>query len=268
MPVFQKKVLSSFIRNGCLRRLRLSLYKDSERLVVGMPETQKARAGIGIVGELGYEWQEEKVGELADVFGANSVLQRQGGPKNRAQPQELLALIQAGLRPHQFIVEAKYTSDTAAFRQGMGLIDLADENGEVLDLRFNHADLLQVLPPRAAAPPDERSEYRQQVHPDGSLTELPDADGRLRLRVIDIKLAAEPGAHYFAEVVYYALTLAGWLEEHRLTDQVVVVAASAVWPGSYQASAVMLGRQELKRQGLPASLAALARPARVPVPRF
>jgi len=259
MPVFQKKVLSAYIRNGCKRRLRLSMYPtDRERVANGMPETQKVRAGVGIAGQLGYQWQEEKVAELVDVFGTLSVLQQKGGPQNQALPQDLLALIQAGLQPHQFIVEARYASDSASFRQGMGLAELADENGEILDLRNNHADLLQVLPPRVSALPNELPEYQLQVHPDGSLTTLSADDNRLRLRVIDIKLAAEPGAHYFAEVVYYALTLAGWLHENSLTDQLVVVAASAVWPGSYEASAVMLGRQELIRRGQPVTLAALA----------
>ena len=224
-----------------------------------MPETQKARAGVGIAGQLGYNWQEEKVDELVDVFGAASVIQTKGGPKNRAQPQDLKPIIDAGLRPHQFIVEAKYTADTAAFRQGMNLTALADENGNSLDLSFNHADLIQVLPPRSEAEPDEKSEYGWAVSPDGSLTQLDDTDNRLRLRVIDIKLASEPGAHYFAEVVYYALTLAGWLQEQGLTDQLAVVAASAVWPGSYDASAVMQARYKLTQQGIPVSLANLAK---------
>ena len=257
MPVFQKKILSAYIRNGCKRRLRLSMYTDRERIDNGMPETQKARAGVGMAGQLGYDWQEEKVGELVDVFGAGSVLQKKGGPKNRAQPQDLLILINAGLQPYQFIVEAKYSSDTESFRRGMGLVSMSDENGEALDLRYNHADLIQVLPARSAALPDEKSEYGLEVHPDGSLSHLDENDNRLRLRVIDIKLAAEPGAHYFAEVVYYALTLAGWLHENNLTDQLVVVAASAVWPGSYEASAVMLARHELNRRGIPVSLANL-----------
>lgn len=260
MPVFQKKVLSAFIRNGCKRRLRLSMYPtDDARKENGMPETQKARAGVGIAGQLGYNWQEEKVDELVDVFGADSVIQVKGGPKNRAQPQDLRPIIDAGLRPHQFIVEAKYTADTVAFRQGMGVVALVDERGNPLDFSFNHADLIQVLPPRSEADLDEKAVYGWAVAPDGSLTQLADTDNRLRLRVIDIKLASEPGAHYFAEVVYYALTLAGWLQEQNLTDRLVVVAASAVWPGSYDASAVMQARYKLTQQGIPVSLANLAK---------
>lgn len=255
MPVFKKKVLSAFIRNGCKRRLRLSLYaNDADRSANGMPPTQKLRAGIGIAGQLGYEWQEEKIKDLVEVFGVDSIVQTLGGSKNHAQPQDLLAVINAGLRPYQFVVEAKYTSDTQAFREGMGLMTLADENGDKLELGFNHADLIQVFPSLSSSPISETSPYRHRVHTDGTLSVLPETDERLRLRVIDIKLASEPGAHYFAEVVYYALTLAGWLHEKQLEDRFVVVAASAVWPGTYEASAVVKAKQNLNQKAIPVSL--------------
>ncbi|TVT39608.1 AAA family ATPase [Hymenobacter setariae] len=260
MPTLQKKVISAFIRSGCKRRLRLSLYPtDEERVPIGMPETQKARSGVGLAGQAGYKWQEEKIDELADVFGPDSIKQKKGGPQNKAIPQELRELIDEGaVQPYHFIVEARYNADNAPFRKGMGLETLADEHGEVLNISYNHADLIQVLPTRINAAPDERFEYSQQVHPDGSLTTLADDDERIRLRIIDIKLAAEPGAHYFAEVVYYALTLAGWLEQEELSDRFVVVAASAVWPGSYEASAIMLATSKLNRHGIPITLQALA----------
>jgi DNA replication ATP-dependent helicase Dna2 len=72
--------------------------------------------------------------------------------------------------------------------------------------------------------------------PDGSLSSIQEDDCRLRLRVIDIKLAAEPGANYFAEVVYYSMTLSAWLQENGLNEKYLVVATPAVWPGSYDAS--------------------------------
>ena len=72
----------------------------------------------------------------------------------------------------------------------------------------------------------------------GQTIEIPKDDTRTRLRIIDIKLASEPGAHYYAEVVYYSLALAAWLHENSLDDQFAVVEASAVWPGSHEASEV------------------------------
>ena len=255
---FKKKALSAFIRTGCERQFRLNMYLDSYRQKMGLPVKQDQRAGIGGAGDMGYEWQEKKVKELQEVFGTGSVLQ----PKRGLDQQQLLDVLCNGVQPHQFIVEANYSSNTPAFRQGMGLIDLQDEFGNDLSLGENRADIIQVLPACAAVQrhPDDYTGYWQQVNPDGTLTELEPTDDRLRLRIIDIKLSAEPGAHYFAEVIYYALTLAGWLQTHapQLRQRLVVVAASAVWPGSHDASAVATARQQLEARAALVTLAALA----------
>ena len=69
------------------------------------------------------------------------------------------------------------------------------------------------------------------------------------MRIIDIKLAAEPGANYFAEVVYYSMTLSAWLQENKLDDQYLVVATPAVWPGSYDVSNLSNQFQDWNRKG-------------------
>jgi len=255
---FKKKALSAFIRSSCKRQFRMNMYLDSYRRDNDMPVKQDQRAGLGSAGDMGYAWQEKKIAELEEVFGAGSVLQ----PKKGMQQQLLLDVLNRELRPHQFIVEASYSSNTEAFREGMGLTDLQDEFGNILALGDNRADIIQVLPAckAVAHQPENRASYWQQVNADGTLTELKASDDRLRLRIIDIKLSAEPGANYFAEVIYYALTLAGWLraQEPALQQRFVVVAASAVWPGSHEASAVAMARQKLEARGQTVTLAALA----------
>lgn len=255
---FKKKALSAFIRNSCERQFRLNMYLDSYRRDNGMPIKQDQRAGLGGAGDMGYEWQEKKIAELEAVFGAASILQ----PKKGTQQQLLIDVLSQELRPHQFIVEASYSSNTDAFRQGMRLTDLQDEFGNTLSLGDNRADIIQVLPACVSTKrqPEDKACYWQQVHPDGTLTDLQPNDTRLRLRIIDIKLSSEPGANYFAEVIYYALTLAGWLQAHQAQfgHRFVIVAASAVWPGSHEASAVATARQQLEERGQPVTLAALA----------
>lgn len=76
----------------------------------------------------------------------------------------------------------------------------------------------------------EPNPYGRGVLPDGQTFSIEATDTRLRLRVIDIKLTSEPGANYFAEVVYYSMTLAAWLIETGNDDRFVVIAAPAVWP--------------------------------------
>lgn len=234
------------------------MYLDSYRFKKGMPVKQDQRAGLTGAENMGYVWQEKKIAELAEVFGNGSVLQ----PPKGKQQQLLLDVLRREVQPHQFIVEASYSSNTEAFRLGMGLTDLQDEFGNVLALGENRADIIQVLPAYTdvARQPEDRASYWQQVNADGTLTELAPDDNRLRLRIIDIKLSAEPGANYFAEVIYYALTLAGWLQaqEPALRQRFVVVAASAVWPGSHEASAVATARQKLENRGQSVTLLSLA----------
>lgn len=72
----------------------------------------------------------------------------------------------------------------------------------------------------------------------GDLEPVADDDPRLQLRIIDVKLTSEPGPHYFAELAYYAVTLAAWLRDHDLDQQYTVSADPAVWPGSEAAGSL------------------------------
>lgn len=59
----------------------------------------------------------------------------------------------------------------------------------------------------------------------------------------------EPGAHYVAEVVSYSSTLAAWLIEKKWDHAFVVVAAPAVWPGSYEASRIRQVHTRCQKEG-------------------
>ena len=235
MPSFAKKSLSLFLRNDCQRQFRLSLYGNSDRKQLEMPPAQQARFNVGLVGAAGDTYQDEKVGEMSAIFGRDNVL---CGPKlpGKTRPEKILLLdVVDQLRPHQFVVEADFEV-VDGFRRTFGLDGLRDEFGE--ELRFSNLrpDALQVLPALVAAP----NGHDKAVRPDGSLFDLEPSDGRLRLRVIDVKLASEPGANYFAEVVYYSMALSAWLEHHGRSGQFVVLANGAVWPGKYEKSALSL----------------------------
>lgn len=244
MPSLKKKALSLYLRTGCLRQLALNLYSDAERRVAGMPDRQQARAGLSSAGELGYEWQDEKVNELGDVFGAANVHVNPVKKGNRpisTQLQQVLPI----LKPYQFVVEGFYAADTPTFQKAVGISVLHGMNGQPLGVGEALPDIIQVFPAMAYRSAWEIHSQDKgprsaalEVLPNGDVQPLAPSDQRLRLRVIDIKLSAEPGAHYFAEVVYYSITLAAWLVEHGWNHQFVVVAAPAVWPGSYEASQI------------------------------
>ena len=255
MPSFKKKALSLYLRNGCQRQLRLNLYSDTERKANGMPERQQARAGLGLAGVMGYEWQDEKVSELEDVFGKTAV--HINPVKNGNRPGSLsLPNVLPLVQPYQFVVEGKYSAATKTFMDAIGMSALQDDTGSSLGVGEALPDLIQVLPP-AISPAAwemigsdiEPVATMLAVQPNGDVVALGSTDERLRLRVIDIKLSAEPGAHYFAEVVYYSMTLAGWLIENNWDKQFVVVAAPAVWPGSYDASNIRLLHTRCQKEG-------------------
>ncbi len=203
-----------------------------------MPPRQTIRSGLGSAGKAGYEWQDKKVSELKEIFGAEHVVvspeSKAGRPGKLKLSEEL-----SRLDPFQFIVEAGYVADTVTFREAIGFDGLTDRYGKTLDIGGVYPDIIQTLPPRNSGTlPFETAqpEYNLAILPDGSLSKIDEEDCRLRLRVIDIKLAADPGANYFAEVVYYSMTLSAWLQENGLDDRYLVVATPAVWPGSYDAS--------------------------------
>ncbi len=242
MPSFAKKSLSLFLRSDCQRQFRLSLYLNSERDQLGMPLAQQARSNVGLVGAAGDIYQDAKVSEISTIFGSANVL---CGPKlpNKTRPKEILLLsVIDHLKPHQFVVEADFEV-VDAFKQDFGLDKLQDEFGVKLDFSNLRPDALQVLPSLASAP----GGHATAVKPDGALIDLDPTDSRLRLRVIDVKLASEPGANYFAEVVYYSMALSAWLEHHGKDGAFVVLSNGAVWPGKYEKSALSLKFDEGQR---------------------
>lgn len=252
MPSLSKKSLSLYLRNRCERQFVFSLYRDSERKARGMPEREPGRPGLGLVGAAGYEWQDMKVGELRDVFGEASVLE--SPRRNERRPEQIpLAEALPRLRPYQFVVEAAYRADTPTFRTAIGLTDLRDFFGAPVSISELHPDIVQCLPPRGPcagpAVETELDPYALECRPSGDTRKLEDGDQRLRLRVIDVKLTSEPGAHYFAEVVYYSMSLASWLIEEGLDDRFVVVAAPAVWPGSHEASNLYREQEAWRESG-------------------
>lgn len=250
MPKFNKKSLSLFLRNGCEKQFVLSLYNDTERKAHDLPPRQTVRAGLGLVGQAGFDWQAEKVGELKDVFGAANVHVKPDVRKNRPAEIDLLTIL-PGVQEFQFIVEGKYAADTPTLRTALGIGEFKDKFTNPVSIGETQPDIIQILPAMNSSGGhflSENDAYELAVLPDGRCERLASSDNRLRLRVIDIKLTSEPGAHYYAEVVYYSMTLAAWLIEHKFNDRFVVVAAPAVWAGSHEASNLMKQVSEWRRR--------------------
>lgn len=243
MPYLSKQALSQYIRTECLRQLRLNLYPanrcSDERKAQQMPDEQPPRPGLDQLKQAGEEWQEEKLHDLHETFGS-ALLRgdaiRGADGHTRYRNQDLLPAL-SGAVAGQFLIEAQYDI-TPAFEAAVDIDGYRD--GYDLQYARVRPDIIHVLAPGT---------FRQSITPRGDIEQLPDGDQRVQLRVIEIKLTAEPSPNYFAEITYYAMALAGWLAENLLADQYVVVPDGAVWPGSHDASALRVGSNDAAAAG-------------------
>ncbi|WP_230114212.1 hypothetical protein [Microbacterium oxydans] len=133
----------------------------------------------------------------------------------------------------QFLIETEFRADTPTFRLAHKLdtISFAETAGPLQFTRVR-PDVIEVLGAGHAALGGKG------VTVNGDIVPIDAADTRLGLRIIDVKLTSEPGPRYFAELAYYALTLAAFLEDAGLDDRYFVSAHPAIWPGSETESAL------------------------------
>lgn len=234
MPYLNKRVVSNYFRTNCLRQLALLLYPhnrayEPERSALGMPPKAVGRTGFRALTEEGSRWEQEKLQDLETTFGDSSVV----GTKTNGefQDQQLIDVMPKAL-PGAFLVRPAFDVKQR-FKVAMGIDAMASMYG----LKFGKLipDLIQVLAPQ---------DVGRIVEADGSVH---DPDGRVGLRVIDIKMTAEPSASYFAEITYYSLALAGWLHDYNFADRYAVVAEAAIWPGSHEAAAIVRLQEEKRK---------------------
>jgi hypothetical protein len=245
MPYLAKKVLSRYFRTECRRQLRLDLSPDNrryqaEREKEGMPPPQPPRPGLEQIAQAGEAWEAAKLHDLTQTFGAQAVVGAAASDASgrvRYNPVPLQEALN-GIAPDCFIVQAEYEIG-AAFETALGIAGHRAQLG--LGYARVRPDLIEVLPP---------GRFPQEVTPSGEVLPLPEGDARLQLRVIDIKLTAEPSPGYFAEIAYYTMALAGWLADQGLDGQFAAVPDGAVWPGSHDAAKLTLAHRQLQKEGV------------------
>lgn len=250
MPYLGKEALSQYIRTACKRQLRLYLTPDNaqyaaERAAHHMPPPQPPRPGLEYIKQEGDRWQAEKLHDLTQAFGVSAVIGDSflhSSGQIRYREQSLQHLLRQPMVPYTFLIEAEFEID-ATFKTALGISGYET----TFNLRYANVrpDVIQIFPP---------SHFHTYVLPSGEIDQLPPGDPRLQLRVIDIKLTAEPSPSYFAEVTYYMVALAGWLIDHHLDHQFVVVPDGAIWPGTHAASHLMKTLNNHPRGSTPSPL--------------
>lgn len=245
MPYLTKEVISQYIGTECRRQLRLTLSPDAqayrgERAAQQMPPPQPPRPGLEQFAQEGEKWQAAKLHDLTQTFGAAAVVgDRRTLPNGQVRYRPIT--LRSALRnanADQFLVEAEYEVG-AVFETAL---DIA---GYRAQFNLNYAavrpDLIEVAPPGT---------FSATASPSGEVAPLAPGDSRLQLRIVDIKLTSEPSPGHFAQVVYYAMVLAGWLVDHSLDRDFVVVPDCALWPGSHEASHLVRKDREWRTRGI------------------
>lgn len=226
-PHFTKKILSLYFRNRCERQARLYMY-EKKAPATGAPDRQQARFGHGLM-DAGNDWQNEKVAELEAIIGTRQIYQ---SPRTSAsgtpRPIDLASLLPV-LEPHTFVVEGDFDAEQE-FKSIYGLNGLRDEYGNELTIGHFRPDLIQVRQSLASNP----AACKEALDEHGRIIPLDPTDDRLQLRIIDIKMASEPGTNYYAEVVYYSVALAAWLQRQPDGNRFVVIPEAAVWGGTFE----------------------------------
>jgi DNA replication ATP-dependent helicase Dna2 len=252
MPYLNKKVIRNFLQTQCMRRLRIDLSPDnsryaSERESEGMPQPDSNNQGLKLLAQEGEKWEQAKIQDLEETFGQEVIVgdRRQGANQKVTFDNIPIATALAGLGPGKFIIQGELTV-TPVLEKAMGLIQYRETHG--LSYGTLRPDIIQVLAPGT---------FEYGINPDGTEFSISSDDERLQLRVIDIKLTAEPSAAYFAEVTYYSLVLAAWLVENNLNERFVVVPNAAIWPGSHAAAAIVVLQNERHESGTAPSPAEL-----------
>jgi len=201
--------------------------------------------------EQGRRFEREKFNELSQSFSGRvthgDVADPHPGEERAFSRINLVDRIDNCAADH-FLIEAEYPV-TRPFIVAHALGDLADGSafpvGSNSSLGFGavRPDIIQLRPGTGSA--------RETIPPSGEIQMTSADDPRLGLRIVDIKLTGEPSPSHFAELAYYQMTLAAWLEHTGRTDRFVVLKDAAVWPGKHEASEIRRLEAEDRRNGVP-----------------
>ncbi|WP_018147818.1 hypothetical protein [Henriciella marina] len=228
-----KRVISQYIRTGCKRRLRLDLYDGRRsRAAANVPEKDAARPGLALITQQGRDYEHQKYAELQvsfpDLAIANSDAAALPGTPAAYRTLDLETVL-AEAPENGFLLEAEFPV-TQTFIAAHDLNGLCGGDGPLIALAQVRPDIIHLVPSTGSA--------RRTIAPDGTLQTIGADDDRIGLRIIDIKVSGQASPAHFSELAYYGMTLAGWLVDAGRSEEFVVLANAAIWPGKHEASSL------------------------------
>lgn len=257
MPRLNKQAISKFIETSCQRQLFLNLQVEADLDGQTYPK-RIVRPAIENARELGDQWEAEAMDEFGQAVDGSRLLnskprtQTIRGSRGQNLPRipdtEMTIELPRALED-TFILQGGYDI-VDSFKRRYNIWRFTYDAGWTPPLDFSGArpDVTWVRPART---------FPQYIAPDGRLMDVLPGDDRLQLQVIDIKLSAEAGRRHFVELIYYMLTLAAWLDATGWSSRFVVVPDAAVWPKSYEMTALARLARQAQWTGAMPSLADL-----------
>ncbi len=231
MPLFRKECLSKYLRTECKRQLKFNLSPNNkkyrhERETQGIPPEQDPRPGLDQFRKEGKRWEIAKLADLREIFGSEQII---GNPatieENEIKYNKMeLEIGLTNASADLFLVEQQFDV-SQKFLDDLGISSYK----ELFNLDFSEIrpDIIHII---------SAGTYKRYITPNGEVKRLQENDDRLQLRVIDIKVTANPSKSYLAEVAYYMMALSGWLIDNNLDDKFVVIPEGSIWSGSHEAS--------------------------------
>lgn len=227
-----KKAISQYIQTGCRLRLRFEMHAgDVSRSRAGIPPKDGRNPGLLVSHGRSHERAAFK--ELYDVFPGRVFFGPEVVESDDERAFQKIALMDylPTAEPGDFIVEGEFDV-CAGFRRAHGLMDLETGEATAGGGRMTYSKVRPDIVRVEASGGVER----RKIRADGRIDIVPEEDARHGLRIVDVKLASEPGPAHFAELAYYAMTLDAWLAEAGLDDRFLVLADAGIWPGNHEGS--------------------------------
>ena len=215
-----KAPIAAYIGSGCKRRLWLdSVVSDAERLRVDAVRKDRRVLGADFIKEQGHRHETERYKELIAALGDDVIR----GPVERLEQgydsfaSTPLAEALVRMTPGQAVVEAEFTPDERfLLALGLGALPVAPR------ISTCRPDVVHMIEPRS-------NQSLVSLH--GEIHRRDLRDRRPALVCFDVKLAMEPGPKHFAEIAYYSMALASWLDGQGLSDRFAVLSWGGIWPG-------------------------------------
>lgn len=234
MAKLGKSTMAQTFKFDCDRYLRFKLASEAEKERYEFEQDRNKRPGIQLMTAAGQRWEADKYEDLVAVAGEGAV------------------------RYDRDTVEDPLV-ERRKFRKIENLFDVLREGGPPL----------AVIEGEFMVPMDVTPGYREAVeraglepvgarpdilwlrpYPTGSpLVEGHESSPKYEIHIIDVKMAAEPSLRHFAEVTFYALSLAAALREHGLHERYAVSAEGFIWPGHHDANAFRNLHLEARARG-------------------